>query len=78
MTTPAPLTPAQLARIRETIRPTIEDWLRDYETPRDKSHGQLENRLVAAIEAMHQGGVLTINQINQGPKDRKEEYDFRG
>ena len=59
---PAPITNDQLDRIRETIGPTVDDWLRDYGIPRDESHGQLENRVVAAISAMHQGGVITINQ----------------
>lgn len=63
MTTP--LTDDQLDRIRETIRPTVEDWLIDYGIPRDESHGQLENRVVAAITAMHQGGVIEVKPINQ-------------
>ena len=44
----------QLDRIRETIRPTIEEWLTDYHISRDKSHGQLENRMVAAVAAIQQ------------------------
>lgn len=64
------LTDAQLDRIRETIRPTVEDWLTDYGIPRDESHGQLENRVVAAIAAMHQGGVITINSKAERPEER--------
>ena len=47
----------QLDRIRETIKPTIEEWLIDYSIERDKSHGQLENRIVAAVAAIQQGGL---------------------
>lgn len=67
MSHPLP-TNAQLDRIRETIRGTIEEWLRDYGIPRDKSHGQLENRVIAAIAAMHQGGVITINSKAERPE----------
>ena len=65
-----PLTDAQLDRIRETVRPTVEGWLTDYGIPRDKSHGQLENRVVAAIAAMHESGVLTINKQAERQKER--------
>jgi hypothetical protein len=41
-----------IERIRETITATIEEWLTDYGLTRDKSHGQLENRIVAAILAI--------------------------
>lgn len=68
--TPTPLTDAQIARIRETIRPTVEDWLTDYGIPRNESHGQIENRVVAAIAAMHQGGVITINSKAERPEER--------
>ena len=70
MTDPTPLTDAQLDRIHDTIRPTVEDWLTDYGIPRDESHGQLENRVVAAIAAMHQGGVITINERADARKER--------
>ena len=53
-------TDAQLARLRETLRPTIEEWARDYGQPWGKEHDQLENRLVAALVAMQQSGTLTI------------------
>jgi len=61
-------TDAQIDRIRETIRPTIEEWMTDYGVSRDKSHGQLENRIVAAIVAMQQSGVITINHEAKGPE----------
>ena len=63
-----PLTTAQLDPIRETILPTVEDWLRDYGQQWDKSHQQLVNRVVAAIYAMHQCGVITINNKAEGPE----------
>jgi hypothetical protein len=58
MTTP--YTDAQLDRMRQTIAPIIEEWRTDYHIPNGKEHGQLVNRIVAAIAAMHQSGVLTI------------------
>ncbi len=54
------LSPEQLDRIRQTLEPTVDDWLRDYGIPRDKTHGQLINRIVAAIAAMHQCDALTV------------------
>lgn len=54
-------TDAQLDRIRQTIEPTVNDWRTDYDIPEGKEHGQLVNRIVAAIAAMHQSGVLMIN-----------------
>ncbi len=41
-----------IARIRETIRPTVEEWLRDYGRHWDKSHTQLVHRVTAAVFAM--------------------------
>jgi hypothetical protein len=63
---PTPLTDAQLDHIRATVTATVDDWRRDYQIPEGKEHGQLVNRLVAAMMAMHQGGVLTINQVPEG------------
>ena len=65
MTTPD-LTDAQLARIRETIRATIEEWRLSYRIPHHKTHDDLECLLVGAVYAMHQGGVLVVQPINQG------------
>lgn len=61
-------TDAQLARLRETLRPTIEDWARDYGHTLGKEHVQLENRLVAALMAMHEAGTITINRKAEGPE----------
>lgn len=63
-----PISDAQLARLRETLRPTIEDWARDYGQARGKEHAQLENRLVAALMAMHEAGTITINRKAEGPR----------
>ncbi len=41
-----------IARIRETVKPTVEEWLRDYDYQWDKSHTQLVNRIVASMFAM--------------------------
>ena len=46
------LTDEQLARIRQTIQPTVDEWRRDYGIPEGKEHGQLVNRVVAAIWAV--------------------------
>ncbi|RUL89451.1 hypothetical protein [Tautonia sociabilis] len=43
-----------IARIRETVQPTVEEWLRDYGRPWDKSHTQLVHRVSAAVFAMLQ------------------------
>lgn len=53
----------QADRLRRTIRPTVEDWLRDYGLEWDKPHRQLVHRVVAAIAAMHQCGVLTVGPV---------------
>lgn len=58
------LSPEQLDRIRQAIEPTVEDWLRDYGISADKSHGQLVNRVVAAVAALHQGGVLVVRGVS--------------
>lgn len=63
-------TDAQLARLRETLHPTIEDWARDYGLPWDKEHDQLENRLAAALVAMHASGTITINSKAERPEER--------
>jgi hypothetical protein len=63
-----PPTDAQLTRLRETLRPTIEDWARDYGLPWGKEHDQLENRLVAALVAMHTSGTITINNEAERPE----------
>lgn len=60
MTTQTISTDTQLDRIRETVRPTIEEWLTDYGIQRNKSHGQLENRIVAADVAMQQSSHTRI------------------
>lgn len=60
------LSPEQLDRIRQVIEPTVEDWLRDYGIARDKSHGQLVNRVVAAVVAMHQCSVLVVRPVGKG------------
>lgn len=62
------LTAEQLGRIRRTIGPTVEDWLRDYGIPADESHGQLVNRVVAAVAALHQGGVLVVRGVSIYPR----------
>ena len=41
-----------IERIRETVQPTVEEWLRDYDGHWDKSHTQLVNRVTAAVFAM--------------------------
>jgi hypothetical protein len=41
-----------IERIRETVRPTVEEWLRDYGHDWDRSHAQLVNRVAAAVYAM--------------------------
>ncbi len=58
------LSPEQLSRIRQTLEPTVEDWLRDYGVPRDKTHAQLINRVVAAVAAMHRGNVFPARPMN--------------
>lgn len=65
------LTDEQLARIRQTIQPTVDDWRIDYGIPEGKEHGQLVNRVVAAIYAMHQAGMIEVKPINkqaEGPE----------
>lgn len=58
-----PLTDAQLARIRETISATIEEWRLSYRVAYHKTHRDLEALMVVAIYAMHENGVLTVNQV---------------
>jgi hypothetical protein len=58
------ISPEQLGRIRQTLKPTVDEWLRDYGIPRDKMHAQLINRVVAAVAAMHQCDVLTVWPVN--------------
>lgn len=58
------LSPEQLARLRQTLEPAVDDWLRDYCIPRDKTHQQLVNRVVAAVVAMHQCSVIEIQPGN--------------
>ena len=63
-----PPTDAQLARIRETISGTIEEWRLSHGVEPDKTHHDLEGLLVGAIMAMQQGGVITINKQAEGPE----------
>lgn len=60
-------------RIRETIAATIEEWLIDYGLTRDKSHGQLENRIVAAVVSIRQTdenhrGADRLRSTMRGPR----------
>ncbi len=64
---PAQPTDAQLDRIRETIRGTIEEWRASYRIEPDKTHGDLEALLVGAVMAMHQNRMITINQEAESP-----------
>lgn len=59
-------TDAQLARIRETISGTMEEWRLSYRIEPRKEDYALECLLVAAVWAMHQGGTITINSKAEG------------
>lgn len=63
-----PPTDAQLARIRETIKGTIEEWRLGHGVEPDKRHSDLEGLLVGAILAMQQAGTITINQEGGSPE----------
>lgn len=41
-----------LARIRESVQPTVEAWLRDHDRHWDASHTQLVERIAVSIDAM--------------------------
>jgi hypothetical protein len=59
---------AQLARIRETIKSTIEEWRRSYRVRPSRTHYSLVCLLVAAMLAMHETGTITINREAEGPE----------
>ena len=63
-------TDSRLARIRETIKGTIEEWRLSHGVEPDKRHHDLEGLVVGAILAMHQSGVITINSKAERPKER--------